>query len=232
VLTVYDLAKRFTVHALGGKTIPGFAGVSFRVPAGGAIGLRGPSGSGKSSALKCIYRTYLPTAGRIAYRSASLGDVDLAGVSEHDVLRLRSAEIGYATQFLHVMPRVSAVDVVAEPAVVDADSRDAARRRAAELLERLHIPRELFDAHPVTFSGGEQQRVNIARAVIRRPHLLLLDEPTASLDLESVRLVVGLLREIREQGTTMVVICHDPAVMAKLADEVYTMPSHDEDAHG
>jgi alpha-D-ribose 1-methylphosphonate 5-triphosphate synthase subunit PhnL len=224
VLNAEHLRKSFTVHTLGGKEIEGFPEVSFSVNRSGSLALSGPSGSGKSSVLKCIHRTYKPSGGRIRYRSEEMGVVDLARATEHEILRLRHREIGYITQFLNELPRVSAVDVVAQAAVDQFESRSAARERAAELLGRLSIPSGLFDAFPATFSGGERQRVNIARAVISRPRLLLLDEPTSSLDSGSVTAVVDLLQELRDAGTTMVMVFHDDDMLEVLADEVFTMP--------
>jgi alpha-D-ribose 1-methylphosphonate 5-triphosphate synthase subunit PhnL len=221
MLTVSNLSKRFTIHNLGGKEIVGFPSLSFAVRQGGSLALSGPSGTGKSSILKCLYRTYLPTTGRIDYESDSFGTVDLATLPEPEMIRLRQREIGYVTQFLHVMPRVSAINIVAAPLIRAGQDAPRAREKAAALLRRLRIPDELLDAYPVTFSGGEQQRVNIAQAIIDRPRLLFLDEPTASLDQASIDIVVELLGELRARGTTMVMIFHDPDIMHALADDVH-----------
>lgn len=221
MLKVTDLSKNFTAHNLGGKLICGFAPLSFAVAEGKSLALSGPSGTGKSSILKCIYRTYLPSSGSIEYQTACRGRVDLATLPETEIVRLRQRELGYVTQFLRVLPRVGAASIVAEPLVRSGLAPAEARKRAVALLRRLRIPEELLDAYPVTFSGGEQQRVNIARAVILRPRLLLLDEPTASLDRASIEIVVELLSELRAQGTTMVMIFHDPAVMRALADDIH-----------
>jgi alpha-D-ribose 1-methylphosphonate 5-triphosphate synthase subunit PhnL len=191
------------------------------------MALNGPSGSGKSSILKCIYRTYTPTTGSIRFESRSMKEIEMATASDHTVLLLRIREIGYVTQFLKVLPRVSAVDVVAEPLMNSPVSRRAARRKAMALLERLHIPSALFDMHPLTFSGGEQQRVNIARAIISKPQLLLLDEPTASLDRRLMSIVIDLLIELRDQGTAMVMVFHDKRIIDAVADEIYTMPEQE-----
>jgi alpha-D-ribose 1-methylphosphonate 5-triphosphate synthase subunit PhnL len=224
MLTVTNLKKSFVAHILGGKVIPGFEGVSFHVPAGRALRLAGPSGAGKSSVLKCIYRTYRADAGSIAYDSAALGPVDLAALGETGVLALRRTEIGAVTQFLQVLPRVPAVDVVAEPLLASGVPREEARAAAESLLARLRIGRALFDAYPCTFSGGEKQRVNLARSVIRPVRLLLLDEPTASLDPESMRIVREILTEMKAAGTTMIAVFHDRSVMDDLMDAVYRMP--------
>ncbi len=227
MLSVEGLSKQFVIHGLDHKEIVGFEDVTFGLERDGALALSGPSGSGKSSALKCIFRTYLPTGGAIRYQSESCGEVDLARASAQTILRLRAQEIGYVTQFLKVLPRMPALDVVAEPLVNGPATRRMARKKASVLLEELQIPRELFDAYPSTFSGGEQQRVNIARAVIRRPRLLLLDEPTASLDRPSVQIVVDLLRDLRTHGTAMVLVLHDKAAMNALSEEVYDMPGRE-----
>jgi alpha-D-ribose 1-methylphosphonate 5-triphosphate synthase subunit PhnL len=224
MLSVENLEKRFVAHCLNGKEIVGFNRVSFRVPAGRALGLSGPSGTGKSSVLKCIYRTYLASAGTIAYESAACGRVDLAALAEKEVLALRRAELSYVTQFLSVLPRVPALDVVAEPLAAAGVPRPEARDSARRLLQRLRIDARLHDAFPCTFSGGEKQRVNLARAVIRPSRLLLLDEPTASLDPESMQVVLDLLSEMKGRGTTMVAIFHDRSIMDRLMDDVYTMP--------
>jgi alpha-D-ribose 1-methylphosphonate 5-triphosphate synthase subunit PhnL len=224
MLRVENLEKRFISHVRDGKQIVGFRRVSFQVPAGKALGLSGPSGYGKSSLLKCIYRTYLPSRGRVTYESELLGQVNLGALPENEILILRRREIGYVTQFLSVLPRVSAVDVVAEPLVAAGSPRPKAREKARCLLRRLNIDAALHDAYPATFSGGEKQRVNLARAVIRPPRLLLLDEPTASLDADAMQVVLDLLSEMKALGTTMVTVFHDRSIMDRLADEVFYMP--------
>jgi alpha-D-ribose 1-methylphosphonate 5-triphosphate synthase subunit PhnL len=224
MLTVAGLEKRFVSHTLNGKEIIGFRRVSFRVKAGAALGLSGPSGYGKSSVLKCIYRTYLASAGRITYDSAARGRVDLTTLSENEILQLRRTELGYVTQFLSVLPRIPAIDVVAEPLVPAGIPRSEAREKARALLQRLRIDPRLHDAYPCTFSGGEKQRVNLARAVIRPPRLLLLDEPTASLDPDAMQVVLDLLSEMKRNGTTMVAIFHDRSIMDRLMDDIYAMP--------
>ena len=222
MLSVENLHKEFNVQILGDKHIPGCRDISFNIEAGQFFSLAGPSGIGKSTVLKCIYRTYLPGSGHIWYDSANYGKVDLATVSERILLDIRNREMAYVSQFLNVIPRVSALDLVMEPILTHNDvSASDAREHASNLLERLHIPEELFDAYPATFSGGEQQRVNIARAVSWKPRLLLLDEPTASLDAKSIDRVLELLTELREQGTTMVGIFHDQEIMKKTASHIY-----------
>jgi alpha-D-ribose 1-methylphosphonate 5-triphosphate synthase subunit PhnL len=221
VISVENLSKSFNLHILGEKRIEACREVSFRVPQGGFLGLSGPSGAGKSTVLKCIYRTYLPSGGAVWYDSAQSGRVNLAALSDREMIEIRTREMGYVSQFLKVIPRVSALDVVMEPILArNGVTRDEARRRAGELLERLRIPAQLFDAYPATFSGGEQQRINIAHAVSWKPRLLLLDEPTASLDKDSIGVVLDLLKELRQEGTTMIGIFHDTELMEAVTDSV------------
>jgi alpha-D-ribose 1-methylphosphonate 5-triphosphate synthase subunit PhnL len=225
MLTVDHLEKRFVSHFLNGTEIVGFPPVSFRVESGKALGLSGPSGTGKSSVLKCIYRTYLASSGTIIYDSRDSGRVDLTALPENEILKLRRAEMGYVTQFLSVLPRVPALDVVAEPLVVAGAPRPEAHENARRLLQRLRIDSRLHDAFPCTFSGGEKQRVNLARAVIRPSRLLLLDEPTASLDPEAMQVVLDLLSEMKTRGTTLIAIFHDRSILDRLMDDVYAMPA-------
>jgi alpha-D-ribose 1-methylphosphonate 5-triphosphate synthase subunit PhnL len=227
MLSVNNLEKKFTAHILDGKQIIGFAPVSFHVAAGRALGLCGPSGYGKSSVLKCIYRTYRASAGTIIYDSSRTGQVDLTSLPDNEMLRLRRGEIGYVTQFLSVLPRVTATDVVAEPLVAAGQSRNQAREHARDLLNRLRIPARLHEAFPCTFSGGEKQRVNLARAVSRPLRLLLLDEPTASLDLAAMKIVLEILCEMKTAGTTMIAVFHNLATMQALVDDIFHMPFKD-----
>ncbi|MBT9151082.1 MAG: Alpha-D-ribose 1-methylphosphonate 5-triphosphate synthase subunit PhnL [candidate division WS2 bacterium] len=186
------------------------------------LGLLGPSGSGKSTILKCIYRTYIPTHGSIWYDSISYGKINLAFADEHTVLNVRHKEIGYVSQFLKVIPRISAIDIVAEPLLSkNGLSKQEGRKRACELLERLRIPSNLFDAYPCTFSGGEEKWINIARAIIWRPRFLLLDEPVASLDKKSMDTVILLFKELQSQGSSIVGIFHDVKLMERIADRIF-----------
>jgi alpha-D-ribose 1-methylphosphonate 5-triphosphate synthase subunit PhnL len=221
MLRIEHLSKTFQLHILGAKTIEGFSDVSFEVREGQIFGLKGRSGAGKSSVLKCIFRTYLSNAGSITYQSDLFGEIDLTTATEQQIVQLRKTEISYMTQFLRVIPRISAIDIISEPLVSKGESVEKARRQAAEIMARLYIPERLFDASPATFSGGEQQRINFAAGIIAKPKLLLLDEPTASLDVKSMDAVIQLLLELKEAGTTMVAIFHDKKTMNKVADEVY-----------
>lgn len=223
ILTVQNLHKDFTMHILGGKQFAGCAGISLDLKEGEFLGITGPSGAGKSTILKCIYRTYLPSGGVILYRSPRWGAIDLAAATEQQILDLRREEIGYVAQFLKVMPRVAAVDVLADGLWRKGMALEEGREVARQHLDRMGIARELWDAYPSTFSGGEQQRVNLARALILKPRLLLIDEPTASLDSKTKTAVIRLLREIKDQGSSMVVIYHDMEAMRKLVDRTIAM---------
>lgn len=225
LLNVESINKTFTIHILSGKIIEGFDDVSFTVTSGSALGISGPSGSGKSSVLKCIYGTYLTTRGDIWYESPRFGRLNLARTPVTVINRIREKEIGYITQFLKVIPRVSALDIVSTPLVEAGESRESARSAAEELLDQLGIPERLFEAYPATFSGGEQQRVNIARAIIKAPRLLILDEPTASLDADTTAVVLDILLALRKKGTTMIGIFHQPEILARFSDAIYRMKS-------
>jgi alpha-D-ribose 1-methylphosphonate 5-triphosphate synthase subunit PhnL len=208
-LEVSGLAKRFTLHVLGGRRLCAFEGVSFRVEAGECVQVSGPSGAGKSSLLKCLYRTY-PASDGSALFDAGGGSVDLVTASDLEVLELRRAAIGYVSQFFSAIPRLTALSVVAEPLLAMGVAPEAARRRAEEMLERLDIPEALWDCYPSTFSGGERQRVNLARALIAPRALILLDEPTASLDRVRRSIVLSLLAEMKRAGTSLIAVFHDP----------------------
>ena len=218
LLAVSALRKEFVLHVLGGKRVVALRGLSFTIAPGEFIGILGPSGGGKSSLLKCLYRTYLATGGAIAYARAAGTTLDLASASDDAILALRGAELGYVSQFLRPAPRVTAVDLVARPLIGRGVARAVAQERAAALLLRLALPQDLLDGYPVLFSGGEQQRVNIARALIAPPQLLLLDEPTSALDATNQETVLELLRETHRAGTTIVGTFHDLNVLRRLAD--------------
>jgi alpha-D-ribose 1-methylphosphonate 5-triphosphate synthase subunit PhnL len=183
--------------------------------------ISGKSGIGKTTILKCIYRTYLTTGGDIWYSSQHFERVNMATASEDTVMKLREHELAFCSQFLKVLPRVPAVDVTAEPLVQRGMERSEARKEAQRWLRRLGIEQSRWQASPVTFSGGEQQRLNLARAFIACPRLLLLDEPTASLDAMSKSIVLEMIREARAAGVTILTVSHDTAAMQPLADNIY-----------
>lgn len=221
-LRVESLSKRFTLHMLGGRRMEAFSEVSFEVHPGEFLGVVGRSGSGKSSLLRCVYRRYLPTSGSILYASQG-GEVDLATAGDRVVLRLREKEIGYVSQFLRAIPRTPARDVVAEPLVRRGPGPEEAREEAAEIMGELGLPSGLQEAYPATMSGGEQQRVNLARALAVRPRLLLLDEPTSALDPETRALAVEAIKSLKHAGTTMIGIFHDAEILDALADRVLVL---------
>ncbi len=218
VLNVESLTKTFQLALHRNITVTALGNVSFSVEQGTCLNISGPSGGGKSSLLKCIYRSYRPTTGRIWYQSREYGRIDLAGLSEREILRLRRQEVRMVSQFLHVIPRVPAIDVVAEPLLLLGESSSEARAQASEWLERLGIPSHLWDAYPQTFSGGEKQRINLARALITSPRLLLLDEPTSALDARSAGVVMEILSDLKDRGTTMLSIFHDNRLATQLKD--------------
>jgi alpha-D-ribose 1-methylphosphonate 5-triphosphate synthase subunit PhnL len=216
------LTKGFTLHLRGGLHIPVFNGLNLELRAGECIALNGPSGSGKSTLMRVLYGTYRVDRGRILVRHRGALR-DLATANERMVLEIRRETIGYVSQFLRVVPRVGARDLVSEAAIAHGITEEEARIRAEALLARLHIPRHLHALPPATFSGGEQQRVNLARGfVVRRP-LLLLDEPTASLDGANRRVVIELIREAKQDGVAIVGIFHDREVREAVADRLFPM---------
>jgi alpha-D-ribose 1-methylphosphonate 5-triphosphate synthase subunit PhnL len=210
-IAVEDLYKTFTLHTQGGQELSVLRGVHLAVEPGECVALADPSGSGKSTLLRCIYGNYRPQGGRILVRHDARV-VDMVGAEPRVVLDVRRRSLGYVSQFLRVIPRVPALEVVAEPLRALGVPRGEAVARAAAALERLRIPQRLWTLSPVTFSGGEQQRINVARGLAAGHPILLLDEPTASLDAESRALVVELIVEVRRRGTAMLGTFHDAEV--------------------
>jgi alpha-D-ribose 1-methylphosphonate 5-triphosphate synthase subunit PhnL len=219
MIEILDAEKTFTMHLQGGVKLPVVRGVSFRVKAGECVVLSGPSGAGKSSILKMIFGNYRCDSGRIGifHEGAQL---DLAKAEPREILGVRRNTIGYVSQFLRAVPRVPTIDVVAEPLIANGVARPEARRQAASLLKTLNIPERLWALPPSTFSGGEQQRVNIARGFISDLPILLLDEPTASLDAVNGAVVVDLIDEKKRAGVAMVAIVHDDQIRNLIADRV------------
>lgn len=227
-LRVAGLSKRFTLHNQGGVELPVLEDVSLEAFRGECLALDGPSGAGKSTLLKLIYANYRASAGSIQVRrEGAAAEVDVTRADARTLLALRRDTIGYVSQFLRTVPRVGALDVVAEPllGVADADTSALreAHRKAQELLLRLRIPQRLWHVPPATFSGGEQQRINIARSFIRSWPILLLDEPTASLDADNCSTVVSLIDEARAQGAAVIGIFHDARVRERVATRVVDM---------
>jgi alpha-D-ribose 1-methylphosphonate 5-triphosphate synthase subunit PhnL len=223
MLTVKNLRKEFTMFICGGKKIPSFENVSLDAGAASLLAITGPSGAGKSSLLKCVYRTYLPTGGEIRYVRRNGKTTDLAAADEWEILSLRRSEIGYVSQFFHVMPRVSAIDTLMEPLVTRGDDADEAKERASEMLTRVGLGKTLWDMYPSTFSGGEKQRLNILRAIITKPRLLLLDEPTASLDRGYKVRIMDMILALKAEGTAMLGVFHDRDALTRLSDARYDM---------
>ncbi|WP_436903454.1 phosphonate C-P lyase system protein PhnL [Halovenus halobia] len=222
VLSIEGLSKTFDMHVLGDTRVTGLDDVSFDVHEGEFLAIVGESGSGKSSLLKCLYRTYDPTAGRVIYHDGD-EEFDLASCGDRVVMGLRGDRIGYTSQFLDEIPRVPAVDVVARPLVEQGTAVEEAREQARGLLDALHVPAELWDAYPATFSGGERQRVNLAQALAPKPDLLLLDEPTSALDPETRQAAIDLLESYLDDETTVVGVFHNTDVVAQIADRVVTL---------
>lgn len=233
VLRVEGVAKRFRLHHQNGALLSVLDGVDLCVYPGECVVLDGPSGTGKSTLLKLIYGNYRATAGSIMLSPGTSAQLEMTTATPRELIAARREDMGYVSQFLRVIPRIAALDVVAESllervppdAIETADrllerdhpSLQAARAEAARWLERLGIGRELWQLPPATFSGGEQQRINVARNLIKPCRLLLLDEPTASLDADNTRVVIELIGEARARGTAIVGVFHDPAACAEVA---------------
>ncbi|BCH28310.1 phosphonate C-P lyase system protein PhnL [Mesorhizobium sp. L-8-10] len=218
-LVVSEVAKSFTMHLRDGIRLPVVAGVSFALRSGECAVLGGPSGAGKSSILKMVYGNYAVDEGQIIV-SHDGHLVDLAAATPRTVLAIRRNTIGYVSQFLRTVPRVSALDVVAEPLVARGEEKEAARSQAREYLARLNLPERLWSLPPATFSGGEQQRVNIARGFITAHPILLLDEPTASLDAKNREVVIRMIEEKKKAGVALLGIFHDADVREAVADRI------------
>ncbi|MCG6968494.1 MAG: phosphonate C-P lyase system protein PhnL [Gammaproteobacteria bacterium] len=222
VLRVENFSKQFTLHEQG-KRIPSSHNVSLSVYSGQLTALIGPTGAGKTTVLKGIYRTYLPGSGRILYRTQAGHEIDLAQADEHRMLALRRMEIGYVTQFLHALPRQATEDVVAQPLLHKGISKTDAQYQAREMLAAMNLPQRLWGISPSTFSGGEKQRVNLARGLVSRPRLLLLDEPTASLDQYTMERVIRLIEKLKTEGVAMLAIFHQKELVDRVANNVVTL---------
>jgi alpha-D-ribose 1-methylphosphonate 5-triphosphate synthase subunit PhnL len=222
MINVEHIAKTFTLHNQGGTRLPVFDNVNFAVKAGEALVLAGPSGSGKTSLLRLLYGNYRPTSGRIEINhSGKL--LDIVAATPRRVLEVRRRTLGFVSQFLRVIPRVSTLDIVRDPLLARGVEAKAATMKASAILDRLNLPERLWSLPPATFSGGEQQRVNIARSFVDPAPILLIDEPTASLDAANRDVVVELIDEARARGSTIVGIFHDEAVRARVATRYLSM---------
>lgn len=215
MIAIRNLSKSFTLHNQGGAVIPVMAGATLSVSPGECVALIGASGAGKSTLMRMVYGNYLAAGGEIL-----VGGVNVATAAPREVLALRRATLGYVSQFLRVVPRVPTRDVVAEPLLALGAPRDQALARAEDLLSRLNIPERLWALSPTTFSGGEQQRVNIARGFVHAYPAVLLDEPTASLDAGNREVVLRLIEEAKARGAAILGIFHDEGARARVCDRV------------
>jgi alpha-D-ribose 1-methylphosphonate 5-triphosphate synthase subunit PhnL len=216
VLETRALAKTFTLHGRGGLQLPVFSGIDLSVQPGECLALTGHSGSGKSSLLRCLYGNYGASSGEVRIRHEGEW-VSLSDAAPREVYDVRRRTLGYVSQFLRVIPRVSTLDIVADPLRRLGVGAEEARDRAAQWLTRLNLQAHLWHLPPATFSGGEQQRVNIAHGMIAGSPVLLLDEPTASLDADNRRVVVELIQAARAKGSAIVGIFHDDEVRDAVA---------------
>ncbi|MGJ8556433.1 MAG: phosphonate C-P lyase system protein PhnL [Sulfitobacter geojensis] len=213
MIELKDVSKTFTLHNQGSAVIEVINNVSFAVASGECVALTGASGAGKSTLMRMIYGNYLTQAGEIR-----IGDVDIVRAEPRDVIKLRRDVLGYVSQFLRVVPRVPTLDVVAEPLRALGVPADDAQDRASALLTRLNIPERLWSLSPTTFSGGEQQRVNIARGFAHSYPAMLLDEPTASLDAANREVVLSLIEDAKARGAAIIGIFHDEAARTRVCD--------------
>jgi alpha-D-ribose 1-methylphosphonate 5-triphosphate synthase subunit PhnL len=215
MIKIENLCKSFTLHNQNAAVIPVMAGANLAVARGECVGLIGASGAGKSTLMRMVWGNYLAASGSIR-----VGNVDVVTASPRQIIALRRETLGYVSQFLRVVPRVPTLDVVSEPLLNLGVPADTARARAAELLARLNIPQRLWDLSPTTFSGGEQQRVNIARGFAHPFPALLLDEPTASLDAANREVVLGLIEEAKARGAAILGIFHDEGARDRVCDRL------------
>ncbi|MBK5933078.1 alpha-D-ribose 1-methylphosphonate 5-triphosphate synthase subunit PhnL [Rhodovulum imhoffii] len=213
MIEIENVAKHFVLHNQGSAVIPVMTGAELCVAPGECVALTGSSGAGKSTLMRMIYGNYLTQAGRIM-----VGGVDVARAEPREIIALRRHTLGYVSQFLRVVPRVPTLDVVAEPLLAVGRPVDEARARARALLSGLNIPRRLWALSPTTFSGGEQQRVNIARGFAYDYPAMLLDEPTASLDARNREVVLGLIEGAKTRGAAIVGIFHDEIARDRVCD--------------
>lgn len=226
---VENLSKTFVLHHQNGVRLPVLKNASLQVRAGECVVLHGHSGSGKSTLLRSLYANYLPDEGHIWIKHND-GWVDIAHAPAREVLAVRRSTLGWVSQFLRVIPRISALDVVMQPLLDLGVARDVCVERASGLLTRLNVPERLWHLAPSTFSGGEQQRVNIARGFVVDYPVLLLDEPTASLDAANSAAVVALIDEAKARGAAVIGIFHDEAVRNRVADRLHHMQAMEETA--
>lgn len=228
-IEVRQLSKDFVLHLQGGLQMPIFSQVDMDVDAGECVVIHAPSGAGKSTLLRCLYANYRASSGSVKIRhaegveAAAFDWVDLARASPQQILAVRKTTLGFVTQFLRVIPRITTLALVAEPLIAKGMDSDEAQDEAKSWLSRLKIPARLWQVPPATFSGGEQQRVNIARTLISDFPILLLDEPTASLDEGNRDTVIAMIQEACDRGTAVVGIFHDETVRRALATRLFPL---------
>jgi alpha-D-ribose 1-methylphosphonate 5-triphosphate synthase subunit PhnL len=225
MLRVRSLAKKFVLHNQGGIALPVLAGVDMSVAKGEAVVLTGDSGVGKSTLLRMLYGNYRPSAGQVEVRHGGRF-VDIVSAEPRTVLEVRRRTLGWVSQFLRVIPRVTTLDIVRDPLLMRGVDSATATARARAMLARLNLPERLWNLAPATFSGGEQQRVNIARSFVDPAPILLLDEPTASLDANNRGIVVELVNEARARGAAIVGIFHDEATRERIATRTLDLTRH------
>lgn len=221
LLEVENLSKHFNIHHLG-RRIDVFDNLSFALSPGEFLLVAGPNGAGKSTLLRCLYRSYLPSGGHAYYHSETLQTedqrIDLVQAADLDIAMLRKHEIGFVTQFLRPRPRVTALELVAEPLLNTGVSLVDAEEEAKAALDAFGLKPALWSAYPSTFSGGEQQKVNLARALIRPYRLLLLDEPTASLDVGAREALRQWLASLKARGVAIIAVLHHDEDAGDLVD--------------
>lgn len=222
LLRIENISKSFTLHNLD-RHINACQNISLSINEGEFVGITGKSGSGKSTILKSIYRSYLPQKGAIYYNSEKFGMINLYEATERQIIYLRKYEIGYVSQFLNVMPRTTAREIIENAVLEMGFDKDYAESEAVSMLSHFELNEELWDSYPVNFSGGEKLRLNVASAMVKKPRMLLLDEPTASLDMASKVKVRELIESLKEGGTTMLGIFHDIEFMEDLCDREFDM---------
>ncbi|MDR1656176.1 MAG: phosphonate C-P lyase system protein PhnL [Deltaproteobacteria bacterium] len=218
VLAAVGLGKTFTLHLTGPTKICALEGVDLKVGSGVCLGLTGPSGSGKSSLLRCLYGNYHLSSGDVFIKHKE-STVSLSKAGDRLILEIRTWSLGYVSQFLRVIPRVPTIDIVSEPLLALGQPQKQAAKAAARVLERLRIPKKLWPLPPATFSGGEKQRVNLARVFVKNWPILLLDEPTASLDSKNRDSVFELITEAKQEGSAIVGVFHDLDFLSRVADQ-------------
>jgi alpha-D-ribose 1-methylphosphonate 5-triphosphate synthase subunit PhnL len=223
ILEVRDIAKSFTLHNIDGRTVTALSNVSFTVNPGEHVSLAGSSGAGKSTLLRLIYRTYSITTGTVNFRLSNNEWVDIAQLSDAEVIAIRGREIGYVSQFLHAQPRRSVIDLVTKAGISRGMSASDAREQAGISLNRLGITSALWDVHTSVLSGGEKQRVNIAAGLISPPRLLLLDEPVSALDPENRERAIEVIADLRDAGVAVLAVFHDLDAISRLASRIILM---------